>query len=60
MKEKRITMYLAIEEVLSNYGQKKDLFSLKNEVEEFELHNIKVQSYSTLQIDAYNIIKEMD
>jgi hypothetical protein len=60
MKKKRVK-YLAILE--SFHGKYEDLFSLKNEVEEFELHDIQVLNYDDLFIDIYdfiNFIKEID
>ncbi|CAB5182283.1 unnamed protein product [Rhizophagus irregularis] len=58
MKEKRVR-YLAIEDVFSN-GIRKNLFTLKNEVKEFQLHNIEVYNYNDLFIKNYDYIKEMD
>ncbi|RGB26492.1 hypothetical protein C1646_770365 [Rhizophagus diaphanus] len=37
-----------------------DLFSFNNEVKEFGLYNIKVQSYSSLMIRLSDFIKELD
>ncbi|CAB5181389.1 unnamed protein product [Rhizophagus irregularis] len=56
MKSKRVE-YLAI--VGAFLREDEDLFSLKDEVKEFELHNIKVLNYYELKIDCYNFIKEM-
>ncbi|RGB29628.1 hypothetical protein C1646_766391 [Rhizophagus diaphanus] len=58
MKEKRVR-YLAIEDVFSS-GIRKNLFTLKNEVKEFQLHNIEVYNYNDLFIKNYDYIKEMD
>ncbi|RGB23212.1 hypothetical protein C1646_779434 [Rhizophagus diaphanus] len=57
MKEKRID-YLAIEEVFLD--KREELFSLKDEVKEFELYNIKVLCYDDLDIQVYEFVKEMD
>jgi hypothetical protein len=57
MKEKRVN-YLAIEEVFLD--KREELFSLKDEVKEFELYNIKVQCYDDLDIQIYEFIKEID
>ncbi|EXX65154.1 uncharacterized protein OCT59_000292 [Rhizophagus irregularis] len=57
MKEKRIN-YLAIEEVFLD--KREELFSLKDEVKEFELYNIKVLCYDDLDIQVYEFVKEMD
>ncbi|EXX72620.1 hypothetical protein RirG_067620 [Rhizophagus irregularis DAOM 197198w] len=45
MKKKRVK-YLAIINITT------DLFSLKDEVKEFELYNIKIQKYRDLIIDS--------
>ncbi|GET62531.1 hypothetical protein GLOIN_2v1771878 [Rhizophagus irregularis DAOM 181602=DAOM 197198] len=55
MKKKRIK-YLAIKES----SLVKDLISLKGEVDEFKLYNIKVQSYYDLKINLYNYIKTIN
>ncbi|CAB4433258.1 unnamed protein product [Rhizophagus irregularis] len=55
MKKKRVK-YLAI----MDCNKKKELFDLKDEVREFELHNIKVRRYSDLDIDVYDFIKNID
>jgi hypothetical protein len=58
MKKERVK-YLAYLEVLyvDGYdGYNKDLFSLKDEVNEFKLHNIIVQKYSDLYISESDII----
>jgi hypothetical protein len=65
MKKKRVK-YLAIsdssrEYIFGSYSYNiKELFSLKYEVDEFRLYNIEVQSYSSLKIDSYNYIKEIN
>jgi hypothetical protein len=52
MKEKRVK-YLVIQD------DKKELFDLKDEVKEFELHNIIVRRHSDLVIDLiWNIEKK--
>ena len=58
MIEKRVK-YLAIREDFAE--ESKDLFSLKDEVKNFELYNIKIQDYRyyDLNIQVYNFIKEM-
>ncbi|GBB86050.1 hypothetical protein RclHR1_01250013 [Rhizophagus clarus] len=58
MKEKKVR-YLAIEDVFSS-GLTKNLFSLKNEVKEFQSYNIDVYNYNDLFIKNYDYIKEMD
>jgi hypothetical protein len=59
MKKKRIE-YLAIVDSYyfeSTSDNDKELFSLKEEVEEFELYNIKIQRYNDLLIHAcYDIM----
>ncbi|GBB86044.1 hypothetical protein RclHR1_01250007 [Rhizophagus clarus] len=57
MKEKRVN-YLAVEEVF--LYKREELFSLKDEVKEFELNNIIIQSYDDLDIQIYEFIKEMN
>ncbi|PKY21651.1 hypothetical protein RhiirB3_435309 [Rhizophagus irregularis] len=42
--------YLAIKGIKSG----KELFNLKDEVKEFEIHNIKIRSYNDLVISAYS------
>ncbi|PKK61686.1 hypothetical protein RhiirC2_791432 [Rhizophagus irregularis] len=65
MKKKRVR-YLAInnyfyESTFDRYGDNiKELISLKDEVKEFRLYNIEVQSYSGLVIDMHNYIKEIN
>ncbi|PKY25989.1 hypothetical protein RhiirB3_258626 [Rhizophagus irregularis] len=65
MKKKRVR-YLAInnyfyESTFDRYGDNiKELVSLKDEVKEFRLYNIEVQSYSGLVIDMHNYIKEIN
>ncbi|GBC09561.1 hypothetical protein RclHR1_08990005 [Rhizophagus clarus] len=54
MKEKRVR-YFSMKGFYS-YGQIVDLFYFKDKVEEFESYNILVQSYNTLNIQAYNFI----
>ncbi|GES79249.1 hypothetical protein GLOIN_2v1879318 [Rhizophagus clarus] len=56
MKERRVK-YLAMEEC---FYRKKNLFSLKNEVKEFELHGIRIQNYNDLFIDIYDFVNEID
>ncbi|RGB35612.1 hypothetical protein C1646_742145 [Rhizophagus diaphanus] len=51
MKKKRVKC-LAIKD------DKKELFDLKDEVRELELHNIKVRRHSDLNIKIYDFIKE--
>jgi hypothetical protein len=60
MKKKR-AKYLAFLEELHTQSciEHDDLVSLKNEVEEFGLHNIIVQDYYDLDIGVYNFINEM-
>jgi hypothetical protein len=52
MKNRRVE-YLAVD------TDKKELFSLKNEVKEFESHNIKVQSYDNFNICCYKYIRDI-
>ncbi|PKK66433.1 hypothetical protein RhiirC2_784780 [Rhizophagus irregularis] len=72
MKEKRVK-YLAISDAIYSkytcfsdkyYFEYKDLFSLKDEVKEFELYNIKIQKYDDLVISSrlnlLNFIKRLD
>ncbi|RGB38685.1 hypothetical protein C1646_755383 [Rhizophagus diaphanus] len=56
MKKKRVK-YLAIilDDDLTN-----ELFSLKDEVNEFKLHNIIVQKFFDLYIDAYSFVNDND
>jgi hypothetical protein len=60
MKKKR-TRYLSFLEEFYTQGRinDDDLASLKNEVEEFRLHNIIVQYYHDLNIVVHNFINEM-
>jgi len=60
MKEKRVK-YLAIYGPFFNNITIKyrDMFYLKNEVEEFKLHDINVQNYNDLYFSAYAFIKEL-
>ncbi|UZO18287.1 uncharacterized protein OCT59_009603 [Rhizophagus irregularis] len=61
MKEKRAE-YLAIEGYYNNnylYNYKKDLFTMTDELKEFESYNIKVKKYNCLYIRAYELIDEM-
>jgi hypothetical protein len=55
MKKERVK-YLAYLEVFGFIAGCKDLFSLKDEVNEFKLHNIMVQKFSDLYITESNII----
>ncbi|CAB4426526.1 unnamed protein product [Rhizophagus irregularis] len=55
MKKKR-AKYLAI----YSFDKIKELFLLKDEVKEFELYNIKVQSYDSLDICISDFVKEID
>ncbi|EXX69368.1 uncharacterized protein OCT59_007908 [Rhizophagus irregularis] len=65
MKKKRVR-YLAISEPsfetsfynFNLYG--KELISLEDEVREFELYNIKVQSYYSSVINVFNFVKEIE
>ncbi|GET66541.1 hypothetical protein GLOIN_2v1882632 [Rhizophagus irregularis DAOM 181602=DAOM 197198] len=52
--EKERVKYLAISPNITNY----ELFSLKNEVNEFKLHNIIVQRFLDLYTDAYSLIND--
>jgi hypothetical protein len=55
MKEKRANCLAFLEEFYRHcYIKDDDLVSLKNEVEEFRLHNIIVQNYYDLNIEVYN------
>ncbi|PKC59236.1 hypothetical protein RhiirA1_427089, partial [Rhizophagus irregularis] len=54
MKKKRVK-YLAIKNSISF----KELISLKDEVDEFKLYNIKVQSFDDLKINLRNYIKKI-
>ncbi|RGB39443.1 hypothetical protein C1646_754494 [Rhizophagus diaphanus] len=61
MKEKRAE-YLAIEGYYNNnylYNCKKDLFTMTDELKEFESYNIKVKKYNCLYIRAYELIDEI-
>jgi hypothetical protein len=60
MKKKR-TKYLAFQDYfyVQVYTKDDDLTSLKNEVEEFRLHNIVVQNYYDLNIEICKFINEM-
>ena len=62
MKERKVK-YLAIYKSFINSNhiyEYNDLFSLKNEVEEFKLHNINVQKYNDLLIRIEKFIKDLD
>jgi hypothetical protein len=55
MKKKRAKCLAFLEEFYGLcYIKADDLVSLKNEVEEFRLHNIIVQNYYDLNIEVYN------
>jgi hypothetical protein len=43
-----------------HYFQQKDLFTMEDEVKEFELYNIKVQGYYKSMINVYNFMKKID
>ncbi|PKK64777.1 hypothetical protein RhiirC2_787037 [Rhizophagus irregularis] len=61
MKEKRAE-YLAIEGYYNNnylYNYKKDLFTMTDELKEFESYNIKVKKYNCLYIRTHKLIDEM-
>ncbi|RGB39193.1 hypothetical protein C1646_740245 [Rhizophagus diaphanus] len=54
IKKKNMVKYLAFSEFLDdNYN---DLFSLKDEVNEFKLYNVEVQKYSDLYIRTYDFV----
>jgi hypothetical protein len=55
MRKKRVK-YLAILEYF--HGKREDLFSLKDEVKEFESYDIQVVNYRDLIINVYDFIKE--
>jgi hypothetical protein len=60
MKKKRAKYLAFLEEFFIQYHIKDDdLVSLKNEVEEFRLHNIIVQNYYDLNIEVCEFINEM-
>ncbi|GES72762.1 hypothetical protein GLOIN_2v1790161 [Rhizophagus clarus] len=64
MKKKRVK-YLAITDTFFgsfayDIFRYKDLFYLNDEVEEFRLHNVKVQKYYDLTISITDFIKEVD
>jgi hypothetical protein len=60
MKKKRVK-YLAFMDTLDDhYFQQKDLFTMEDEVKEFELYNIKVQGYYKSMINVYNFMKKID
>ncbi|CAB5199767.1 unnamed protein product [Rhizophagus irregularis] len=61
MKKKRVK-YLAINESLrlSFSDNVKELISLEDEVNEFKLYNIEVQSYSGLLINSCDYVKEIN
>jgi hypothetical protein len=54
MNDKRVG-YLSFKDFRNN-----DLFDLKDLMKEFNLHNIRVQRYNDLYIDAYQFIKELN
>ncbi|CAB4403380.1 unnamed protein product [Rhizophagus irregularis] len=60
MKKKR-SEYLALLEcfTVQSYYTEVDLYSLKDEVKEFRLHNIIVQNYNDLDIETHKFIHEM-
>ncbi|GES72753.1 hypothetical protein GLOIN_2v1881853 [Rhizophagus clarus] len=62
--KKKMIKYLALSNIIyerfsggSSYGQSEQLSSLNDEVNEFTLYNIKVQSYSSLMILMYDLIR---
>ncbi|GBB88137.1 hypothetical protein RclHR1_14670002 [Rhizophagus clarus] len=55
MKKRRVK-YLAVLDFFD--GKFEDLFSLKDKVEEFQLHDIQILGYHHLVIDVYNFIME--
>ncbi len=63
MKKKRVK-YLAVRNTFhgTTIGTYEELFSLKDEVKEFKLHNIEVQRYDFLFVHQvnYHFIKESD
>jgi hypothetical protein len=60
MKNKRVKYLASLDHFYSQiFTKDDDLASLKNEVEEFRLHNIVVQYYYDLSIEVYNFINEM-
>jgi hypothetical protein len=56
MKKKKVK-YLAILETF--HGKSEDLFSLKDKVQEFQLHDIQVLKYNDSIIDIYDFINEI-
>jgi hypothetical protein len=56
MKKERIKYLAILETILYNSLDNEELFSLKDEVDEFKLHNIIVQKYDDLCISAYNFV----
>ncbi|RGB32471.1 hypothetical protein C1646_762837 [Rhizophagus diaphanus] len=62
MKQKRVK-YLTIHEMFAILGGIRyceQLFLLEDEVKEFGLYNIKIQSYDSLVIDIYDYMREID
>ncbi|RGB36554.1 hypothetical protein C1646_813951 [Rhizophagus diaphanus] len=59
MNKKRVK-YLAFKNIYDIYDSSydTDLFDMKGEVNVFRLHNIKVQSYSDLNIEFYDYVKK--
>jgi hypothetical protein len=55
MKKKRVK-YLAVVEYFN--GKNENLFSLKDKVREFQLHDIQVVNYNDLFIDIYDFVYE--
>jgi hypothetical protein len=55
MKKEKVE-YLAILETTIANSNDKELFFLKDEVNEFKLHNIIVQKYNDLYITAHNFV----
>jgi hypothetical protein len=58
LEEKKV-MYLAMEECF--YDEKRiNLFTLKDEAKEFQLHNIRIQYYDDLFINIYDFVNDID
>ncbi|PKK74474.1 hypothetical protein GLOIN_2v1640662 [Rhizophagus irregularis DAOM 181602=DAOM 197198] len=61
MKERRVE-YIAIEGYYNSnylYNYKKDLFTMTDELREFESYNIKVKKYNYLYIKAHELIDKI-
>ncbi|GBB95374.1 hypothetical protein RclHR1_02520009 [Rhizophagus clarus] len=59
MKKKRVKHLAITNTFIVRYVENDDLSNFENEVKEFKLHNIKVQSYSNLRTNVYDFVKKI-